>query len=162
MKHLTQSQKAYREKFKDPRWQKKRLDILTRDSFSCQMCFSTENMLHVHHKFYEYGKDPWDYDDGVLTTLCDECHELESANTKKATESLNRAVKRKFNSFSIAKIAEAFEEMEMCHCEDVVLSVLVGMIKNGRLQSYLIDEYFAKCSEFTRGADSYKNREANV
>lgn len=30
--------------------------------------------LHVHHKHYIKGKEPWDYDDSALITLCADCH----------------------------------------------------------------------------------------
>lgn len=31
-------------------------------------------ILNVHHKFYELGKNAWEYADDALITLCDECH----------------------------------------------------------------------------------------
>lgn len=68
---------TYREKLLDPRWQKKRLFVLERDNWTCQACQSTTKTLNVHHKFYEGYKDPWDYDDNVLVTLCQECHASE-------------------------------------------------------------------------------------
>src|SRR5699024_10572844 len=55
----------------------KRLNVLARDNFQCQDCQSTTETLHVHHKQYEYGKDPWDYDDSYLITLCEYCHQSE-------------------------------------------------------------------------------------
>lgn len=69
--------KSYYEKLKDPRWQKKRLEILNRDDFTCHLCNETEKTLHVHHIAYLSRKNPWDYDDAYLITLCDSCHELE-------------------------------------------------------------------------------------
>lgn len=66
----------YSEKLKDPRWQKKRLEIFSRDKFTCQICLSTEKTLHVHHKSYLKGKEPWDYDDYNLVTVCLDCHKL--------------------------------------------------------------------------------------
>jgi hypothetical protein len=69
--------KTYAEKLQDPRWQQKRLRIMERDDFTCQKCFGTENMLTVHHKYYIYKKDPWDYPDDLLITLCDDCHKAE-------------------------------------------------------------------------------------
>jgi hypothetical protein len=68
---------TYLEKLKDPRWQKKRLEILQRDNWTCQCCGDTENTLHVHHWFYKKGKDPWEYDAEDLSTLCEDCHEAE-------------------------------------------------------------------------------------
>jgi len=38
--------------------------------------------LHVHHKYYQDGKKPWQYPETALVTLCWVCHEeLHSANT---------------------------------------------------------------------------------
>jgi hypothetical protein len=68
---------TYSEKLKDLRWQKKRLEIFTRDSFTCQHCMSNTNTLHVHHKYYIKADNPWDYPEKALVTLCDECHEQE-------------------------------------------------------------------------------------
>lgn len=69
---------TYSEKLKDPRWQKKRLEILKRDDFTCQWCGDKANTLHVHHLEYHKGRDPWNYDDDCLITLCVNCHECEA------------------------------------------------------------------------------------
>lgn len=66
---------TYSQKLKDPRWQKKRLDILNRDDWTCRKCENKESTLHVHHKVYIKGKDPWEYPAKFLITLCDSCHE---------------------------------------------------------------------------------------
>lgn len=68
---------TYVEKLKDPRWQKKRLEILSADNWTCQNCDSKEKTLHVHHKIYIKGRQPWDYSDSNFITLCDKCHEAE-------------------------------------------------------------------------------------
>lgn len=69
---------TYAEKLKDPRWQKKRLEILNRDSFTCQCCAYDDKELHVHH--VKYNSNPWDADDDDLMTLCKDCHlEVEKA-----------------------------------------------------------------------------------
>jgi hypothetical protein len=64
--------KTYAEKLKDPRWQKRRLDIFNRDGFACQACRDDESTLHVHH--LDYGVDPWEIDGIYLITLCESCH----------------------------------------------------------------------------------------
>jgi len=69
---------TYSEKLKDPRWQKKRLKIFERDKFTCQKCADKETTLHVHHRIYLRGKDPWDYPDNCLVTLCEPCHQIET------------------------------------------------------------------------------------
>lgn len=66
--------KTYWEKLKDPRWQKKRLEIMQRDDFSCQVCSSKDNTLNVHHRIYRKGKSPWEYEESDLVTLCEKCH----------------------------------------------------------------------------------------
>lgn len=68
------SMKTYAEKLKDPRWQKKRLRIFNRDNWRCQSCLSVKNTLHVHHKMYMNGVEPWEYEDAHLITLCEFCH----------------------------------------------------------------------------------------
>lgn len=64
----------YSNKLLHPNWQKKRLEILQRDNWSCQHCKETERTLHVHHSIYLNGKEPWEYPDFVFKTLCDNCH----------------------------------------------------------------------------------------
>lgn len=66
---------TYSEKLKSPKWQKKRLEIMERDGFQCQMCFDREETLTVHHKYYIRGNNPWEYDDDCLITLCEDCHQ---------------------------------------------------------------------------------------
>ena len=76
--------KTYSELLKDPRWQKKRLEIMNRDDFTCRKCQSKEKTLHVHHVAYLAGNDPWDYHDNFYLTLCHECHETEHADAIKS------------------------------------------------------------------------------
>jgi hypothetical protein len=73
------SNKTYSEKLKDPRWQKKRLEILQRDNWTCISCGGAKNTLHVHHKYYTYGNEPWEYSNDVLVTLCEHCHVAEES-----------------------------------------------------------------------------------
>lgn len=68
---------TYYEKLQNPLWQKKRLEILERDNWKCVKCQSTENTLHVHHKTYDFDKEPWDYQDKNFITLCNKCHKEE-------------------------------------------------------------------------------------
>lgn len=65
---------TYLEKLKDPRWQKKRLEILERDKWTCASCGDKKSTLHVHHIFYLSKTEPWDVPSGLLITLCEDCH----------------------------------------------------------------------------------------
>lgn len=66
---------TYYEQLRDPRWQKRRLEIMNRDEFKCQLCYDGESTLNVHHKHYHKGHAPWEYTDDELVTLCETCHE---------------------------------------------------------------------------------------
>lgn len=66
----------YSEKLKDPRWQKKRLEIFKRDGWACSVCGSTTKTLNIHHKKY-CNSNPWESDDKDIETVCEDCHETE-------------------------------------------------------------------------------------
>lgn len=61
----------------DPRWQKKRLEILQRDKFTCRNCQNATETLHIHHRYYVKNRDSWEYPNFSLITLCRSCHESE-------------------------------------------------------------------------------------
>jgi len=62
-------------RYRDPRWQRKRLEILQRDDFKCQAeCGAAGKELHVHHFYYVSGRAPWEYPNDALITLCKDCH----------------------------------------------------------------------------------------
>ena len=63
----------------DPRWQRRRCEVLIRDDFTCQYCDETTKTLHVHHTVYIAGRMPWEYPVGdewprALETTCEDCH----------------------------------------------------------------------------------------
>lgn len=60
---------------RDPRWQKKRLEIFERDNWTCTKCSDTMSTLAIHHLYYVYNYEPWDYPDSALVTVCELCHE---------------------------------------------------------------------------------------
>lgn len=74
----TKTQKPYILLLEEPEWKIKREHILARDSFKCRLCgkSETEAELHVHHKQYIMGLDPWEYNDDDLITLCADCHHI--------------------------------------------------------------------------------------
>lgn len=67
---------TYAEKLKDPRWQKRRLELLEAAKWQCEDCRSKTNTLHVHHGCYIRATDPWDYPDDVMHVLCESCHDM--------------------------------------------------------------------------------------
>ena len=71
--------KTYAEKLRDPRWQKKRLQVLQDAGFACSECGSVERTLHIHHPFYRKGVEPWDYPSNSIICLCGDCHKKHHA-----------------------------------------------------------------------------------
>ena len=65
---------SYAELLKDPRWQKKRLEVLNEAGWQCRYCSSGERTLNVHHKRYRAGAKPWEYESDELEVLCEMCH----------------------------------------------------------------------------------------
>lgn len=82
---------TYSEKLRDPRWQKKRLEIMQRDHFRCRVCHSEEDTLNVHHIVYA-AKEPWDSEDDDLVTVCEDCHGVvkhcETAGQRRSFEAI--------------------------------------------------------------------------
>ena len=66
----------YSEQLKSPHWQRKRLEVMQRDNFTCVACGEKESQLQVHHGVYLKGVNPWEYDDKYLHTLCKNCHDI--------------------------------------------------------------------------------------
>jgi hypothetical protein len=75
-------------KYQHPRWQEKRLAIMKRADFRCEHCYRNDRQLHVHHKIYRNGADPWEYSDSELMCLCHECHEMAGDGMKGIKEGL--------------------------------------------------------------------------
>ena len=95
---------TYKEKLQTEDWRIRRIWIIQKDNYVCQVCGklgfdeclvitglgdgdNVEQLeepiiapdedsleLNVHHTCYRYGRDPWDYPDKELVTLCPECH----------------------------------------------------------------------------------------
>jgi hypothetical protein len=65
---------SYQALLRDPMWQKKRLKILESKNFTCEMCNDNKTELHVHHKKYDEGINPWEYEDDNFMILCKHCH----------------------------------------------------------------------------------------
>lgn len=85
---------SYQKKLQNPLWQKKRLEILQRDNFQCIQCGCDDKELHVHHRWYQFGKEIWDYPDSCFETLCFECHEYIEMCIKSATSDLQTMIRK--------------------------------------------------------------------
>ena len=100
--------KTYGEQLKDPQWQRRRLEILSRDGFACRLCGCESVMLHVHHRWYGDGA-PWDVAGEALLTLCETCHEEETREWPKREAALVEALERTLTSSeTLGMLADAF------------------------------------------------------
>jgi 5-methylcytosine-specific restriction endonuclease McrA len=106
---------TYKEKLQDPKWQRKRLRIFERDDWHCVSCKRNDKTLQVHHVVYA-KKDPWDYADSLLQTLCSTCHAERQEISDRAANALRVAIKD-FETPRMAVVAQricdaAMEELE--------------------------------------------------
>lgn len=143
--------KSYSEKLRDPRWQKKRLEILSRDNWTCQCCSDTSSTLNVHHRHYLAGREPWDYDDKYLVALCEQCHKNETEDRPESERRLLEALRLKFLSYEVTRLAKAVEEMGMCHVEEVVMSAICDVITDPELQRQSIQDMFSRYDAMMEG-----------
>jgi len=67
---------TYAEQLKHPKWQKKRLEVMSEADFKCQKCKSGDNTLNVHHKKYIKGRKAWQYRIQDFECLCENCHKF--------------------------------------------------------------------------------------
>lgn len=121
---------SYAEKLKDPRWQRKRLEVFERAKFTCEECSGTDKTLHVHHKRYIRGREPWEYEDKVdLACLCEDCHanaslvdkilngKYDSAPVNSAVESLKSSLALQFSDCSRPdEIAATLDFLSVVSC----------------------------------------------
>jgi hypothetical protein len=77
--HFVSGSTEYEQKLRDPRWQRRRLEIFQRDKWTCQLCSRTDLELHVHH-LHRTTENPWDEPDLHLLTVCKLCHEQQPSN----------------------------------------------------------------------------------
>jgi len=72
--NMTKTQNNYAQKLQDPRWQRKRLEVLQKANWKCDVCGDDREELNVHHAYYNHLREPWEYDD--LQCLCKTCHTI--------------------------------------------------------------------------------------
>jgi hypothetical protein len=148
----------YSDKLRDPRWQKKRLEIMQRDEFSCQLCGDTESPLNVHHYFYEKNNEPWDYNSEDLVTVCESCHEAESREANIAGNDLLTKLKQKHFTFhELMLLEKAFDGIIPCHVLEVIITMIGWILKDTDTQKEMLSRYF----DYLADKSIYKNGEDN-
>jgi hypothetical protein len=78
--NIPQNHGGYGSTLFDPRWKGRKKQIEERDQHKCMNCGSTDQ-LQVHHRQYHFSqnlkvfRNPWEYADRYLITLCEKCHQ---------------------------------------------------------------------------------------
>lgn len=88
------SKLSYSEKLRDPRWQRKRLEVLNAHNFVCEDCGRRDQPLEIHHCYYIRGLDPWKYSGDLLMCLCDVCHEFRQGREEAMHVSLGQVLRQ--------------------------------------------------------------------
>lgn len=89
---IEKNNKTYKDLLKDPLWVNKSKEIKHLDECECIDCglsyVANEDNLDVHHTYYDFNKNIYDYDDKNLITLCHSCHTKEHEFGKKINSKL--------------------------------------------------------------------------
>lgn len=153
----SQAKIEYANKLKDPRWQRRRLEVMSRADFKCEECSNDRMELHIHH--LRYQGDPWEARDEDLRCLCSSCHgkkhpdkvnkkkrgpvtELEIGGLPSLEENLIRSLENEPDVFPCGLFPEYFLE-DNCRSRFISLRSNPGR-STGVLGSELLRESIAK------------------
>lgn len=124
----------FTDQYKHPNWQKKRLEILERDEFTCRDCGDTESTLHVHHIMYIYGRDIWDYDNAFYITVCDSCHKYIHGTS--SADFINNLNEKRFSIKSFEVWGRIFGAISIadqeCGCGEQMLVEVINLLRKFR------------------------------
>jgi len=67
------SSTTYAAKLKDPRWKRKRRDLIIAAGCACEECGDKESRLQIHHKYHDHSLAPWEYPHKAMCVLCSGC-----------------------------------------------------------------------------------------
>jgi hypothetical protein len=105
---------SYSDLLRDPRWQKRRLEIMGRAGFACEECGDDKSTLNVHHRIYRKGAMPWEYSDSELACICENCHQGEHYIRGLITSSMSR--------LSLSRLTELAGYAEGLEARDAVFT----------------------------------------
>jgi hypothetical protein len=145
------SRLPYCEKLRDPRWQRRRLEVMNRDDFTCQRCGDDTSTLNVHHRAYAGRRDPWDYPLTALVTLCEDCHKDETYGRADCEKQLLAALRGKFFANGLHSIAVGVARMELAGMPDEVASAYEWAFANPAAQAMVLAGYRSARSDRRTG-----------
>lgn len=128
----------YSDLLKDPRWQKKRLQIMERDNFQCQICGDIDSTLNIHHLWYKQGVPPWEYENKHLVTLCETCHEIEREERDSSEKDLILILRQSgFSSIELRDLCSGFINIEHQYNDLSMSSLIRYFISNLKAQKII-------------------------
>lgn len=68
------SPKSYKGKLSDDRWITFSNAVKEQRDHFCECCRQKKPILNVHHVWYDWDKEPWEYNDDAVVVLCTQCH----------------------------------------------------------------------------------------
>lgn len=126
---------TYQEILKHPFWQRKRLEILQRDDFTCIKCKDKHTNLQVHHLYYENDLYPWEYPNEALISLCELCHLKEEFKKWVIRTGMINLINQGFHHVDVSSIRESvFVKVDSnYHRQSVVqyMSDIKNLMSNG-------------------------------
>lgn len=139
---MAKQKSAYAQKLLDPRWQRLRLEILNRDEWACQHCGNKEATLHVHHTYYEFRNDPWEYPTESLVSYCEGCHSLAEQTRAELREliptfSLNSQLSLRSILDYLVNIDSDIANEMLSNVEDLALETFREAQSNGKYKAQL-------------------------
>lgn len=139
---------AYHTLLRNPKWQRRRLEIFERDGWRCRSCQDDQAELQVHHRWYAAGKMPWEYPDEVLLTLCKSCHEhISQGRGPTMTASLPMLVRKETLSLRDGQsVFAAFSSTGRMYLDGDALTRKVALMHKGdeRLDQVLMNNYLVQ------------------
>lgn len=156
---------VYAQQLRDPRWQKRRLEILSRDEWECTECGAKDTELHVHHARYKYGLKPWEYEDVDLSTMCSKCHNDHTQVTRDARDAFYSMLQQDLDAGSDAVHAMAgllfiATDSELAAITEISFQTVraaKARAERGKVAKVLVDALFA-ITEIAQEAERGKNK----
>lgn len=149
---MTNTQHDYAKKLTDPKWQRKRLEVMQAANWKCQICGDAKEELNVHHPDYDKGMEPWEYLNRSLQCLCKTCH------------TISHATKWKFKIHS-TRVFEEREKELLRYIEDRfnLESMRTSLARNydiegDEMMGQLIGQSHIEYEELKRSIDSRLNK----
>lgn len=122
--------KSYAEKLRDPRWVYFRSEFIASrrregSSDECDDCGEdTHDSLHVHHRLYRTGREPWEYEFSDLRLLCVDCHDR-IHEVERRTQALIRSIEA-HEAYEVSDLLNELVEAQ----EKGLLKVALAWAKN--------------------------------